>query len=98
VRYLGRYPVDVIKIARPVVATMGRTVEDGRICEAIVALGHSLRLQVVAEGIENNAQLDGMRGMDCDRGQGFFLARPLMAAAATDLLDRGMLASAGVVH
>ena len=50
VRYLGRYPVDVIKIARPVVATMSRSDEDARICEAIVALGlpSSVRVPVAA--------------------------------------------------
>jgi EAL domain-containing protein (putative c-di-GMP-specific phosphodiesterase class I) len=85
-RYLGRYPVDVIKIARPLVATMGRTAEDARIAEAIVALGHSLRLQVVAEGIESPTQLERVRTMDCDRAQGFFLARPLDAAGIGRLL------------
>ena len=60
VRYLGRYPVDVIKIARPVVATMSRTPEDARIVEAIVALGHSLHLQVVAEGIESEDTVFGL--------------------------------------
>lgn len=85
-RHLGRFPVDVIKIARPLVATMGSTPEDARIAEAIVALGHSLRLQVVAAGIESTAQLERVRTMDCDRAQGFFLARPLDAAGIGRLL------------
>ena len=62
-RYLGRYPVDVLKVARPLVAAVNRTAEDQRIAEAIVALGHSLRLQVVAEGIEDGDQLDA-RSLD----------------------------------
>ena len=60
-RSLGRFPVDVLKVARPLVAAMGRTVEDQRIAEAIVTMAHSLQLQVVAEGIEDQAQLDGVR-------------------------------------
>ncbi len=86
VRHLGRYPVDVIKIARPVVATMSRTAEDTRIAEAIVALGHSLRLKVVAAGVESLSQLEGIRNIDCDRVQGFYLAVPLEAAGVTRLL------------
>ena len=85
-RYLGRFPVDVIKIARPLVAVMGRTEEDARVAEAIVALGHSLRLTVVAEGIERPEQLDRVRSMDFDRFQGFLLARPLDASGAGRLL------------
>lgn len=86
VRYLGRYPVDMIKMARPVVATMNRSAEDARIAQAIVALAHSLRLTVVAEGIENPQQLERVRTLQCDRGQGFFLSRPLDTDGASALL------------
>ena len=86
VRYLGRYPVDLIKIARPVVGAMGRTPEDARIAQAIVALGRSLRLQVVAEGIESPAQLESVRGLHCDGAQGFHLGGLLTAAGVTKLL------------
>lgn len=91
-RYLGRFPVDMIKIARPLVAVMGRTVEDARVAEAIVALGHSLRLTVVAEGIERPEQLDRVRTMDFDHFQGFLLARPLDASGAGRLLATSGLA------
>jgi diguanylate cyclase (GGDEF)-like protein len=89
VRHLGRYPVDVIKIARPVVATMSRTAGDKRIAEAIVALGHSLRLKVVAEGVESLSQLEDIRNIDCDSVQGFYLAVPLKASGIGQLLDGG---------
>lgn len=95
VRNLGRFPVDVIKIARPLVATMSRTPEDARIAGAIVAMGHSLRLQVVAEGIETSAQLDRVRTIACDRAQGFFLARPMEAAGVKRLLERVPSLAAG---
>lgn len=86
VRYLGRYPVDMIKMARPVVATINRTPEDARIAQAIVALAHSLQLTVVAEGIETPQQLERVRSLDCDHAQGFFLSRPLETSAAEMLL------------
>jgi EAL domain-containing protein (putative c-di-GMP-specific phosphodiesterase class I) len=86
VRYLGRYPVDVIKIARPVVGAMNRTLEDARIVEAIVALGRSLQLRVVAEGIESPAQLERVRGLRCDGAQGFHLGGPIAAAGVASLL------------
>jgi EAL domain-containing protein (putative c-di-GMP-specific phosphodiesterase class I) len=89
VRYLGRYPVDVIKIARPVVSAMGRTPEDARIAEAIVALGRSLHLQVVAEGIESVAQMERVRGLACDGAQGFHLGGPVNAAGVARLLAVG---------
>jgi diguanylate cyclase (GGDEF)-like protein len=86
VRDLGRYPVDVIKIARPVVNAMGRTREDARIAEAIVALGRSLHLEVVAEGIESSAQLDRVRGLRVDGAQGFHLGAPIAASGVLSLL------------
>jgi EAL domain-containing protein (putative c-di-GMP-specific phosphodiesterase class I) len=85
-RSLGRYPVDVIKIARPLIAATARSHEDRRIAEAVVGLGHALHLQVVAEGIENAAQLDRMRSVSCDRGQGFLFARPMDTDGIDQLL------------
>lgn len=89
VRNLGRYPVDVLKIARPLVATMSRTAEDTRIAEAIVALGHSLRLKVVAEGVESLSQLERIRNIDCDSVQGFYLGVPTEPAGIGRLLNAG---------
>ncbi len=86
VRYLGRCPVDVIRVARPVVSAMSRTPEDARIVEAIVALGRSLRLQVVAQGIESSTQLERVRGLRCDGAQGFHLGGPMTEAGVARLL------------
>ena len=88
VRFLGRYPVDAIKIARPVVSAMTRTPEDARIAEAVVALGRSLHLQVVAEGIESRAQLQRVRDMACDGAQGFHVGGPMEASTIAGLLGR----------
>lgn len=97
VRCLGRYPVDTIKIARPLVATMGRTAADERIAQAIVALGHSLRLTVVAEGIESLSQLERARRIDCDRAQGFYVSGPLGPAGVNRLLGLGPAEAAAPV-
>jgi diguanylate cyclase (GGDEF)-like protein len=84
-RSLVRHPIDVIKMARPLVAGGGRG-GDYRAAEAIVALGHALRVQVVAEGIEDATQLEWMRNASCDGGQGFLLARPMDAAGVDGML------------
>lgn len=85
---LGRIPVDVLKIAKPFVDALDGSAAGARIAEAIVALGHSLQLSVVAKGIERPDQLVQLRALDCDRGQGFLLARPLEARQLGRLLER----------
>jgi diguanylate cyclase (GGDEF)-like protein len=94
VRHLGRFPVDAVKMARPVVATMLRSETEGRVAQAIVSLAHSLDLAVVAEGIESRVQLERAREMTCDRAQGFFLAGPLHAMGVRELLGVGAEAEA----
>jgi diguanylate cyclase (GGDEF)-like protein len=83
---LGRGPVDILKIARPFVDSLDRSAEGARIADAIVALGHSLGLAVVAEGIERPGQLEHLRSLACDSGQGYLLARPLDVAGIARLL------------
>jgi EAL domain-containing protein (putative c-di-GMP-specific phosphodiesterase class I) len=56
--------------------------------EAIVAMAHSLRLGVVAEGVEHEDQLESLRALGCDQIQGFYFSRPLDAAACADYLRR----------
>jgi EAL domain-containing protein (putative c-di-GMP-specific phosphodiesterase class I) len=54
--------------------------DDAIIAEAIIALGRSLRLNVVAEGMETKAQLDFLNALNCDEAQGFYFSKPLLAA------------------
>jgi len=83
--YLKHLPLDTIKIDRTFVAGIdGET--DRSIVEAVIALAHGLRIGVVAEGIETEAQFEQLRSMGCDVGQGFLFARPLPAAQAGRLL------------
>ena len=74
--YLKRFPVEAIKVDRSFVAGLGIDAEDSTIVDAVVKLGHSLNLQVVAEGVETPLQLARLRELGCDRAQGFLFGRP----------------------
>jgi diguanylate cyclase (GGDEF)-like protein/PAS domain S-box-containing protein len=78
--YLKRFPVEAIKVDRSFVAGLGIEAEDTTIVEAVVKLGHSLGLSVVAEGVESPLQLNRLRELGCDRGQGYLFGRPRPAA------------------
>ena len=78
--YLKRFPVDVLKIDRSFVDGLGDDPEDTAIVTAIISLARALGLRVVAEGVETRRQLDELRRLGCDRGQGFMFARPRPAA------------------
>jgi EAL domain-containing protein (putative c-di-GMP-specific phosphodiesterase class I) len=79
--YLRRFPVDILKIAREFVIPSDRDAGEWAFAHAIVALGNTLGLRIIAEGIEEAAQADRLRGLGCELGQGFFFARPVEAAA-----------------
>jgi diguanylate cyclase (GGDEF)-like protein/PAS domain S-box-containing protein len=80
--YLGRFPFDAIKIDRSFVAGLGRDAYATAIVRTVVGLGHELGMTVVAEGVETRAQLERLRDLGCDVGQGFLFGRP---AAVADL-------------
>jgi EAL domain-containing protein (putative c-di-GMP-specific phosphodiesterase class I) len=74
---LKRVPADVLKIDQSFVSGIDDRPEDTEIVRAVIAVAKSLRLRVVAEGIETERQATRLRAMGCDYGQGFFFARPL---------------------
>jgi len=74
--YLKRFPVEAIKVDRSFVAGLGLESDDTSIVEAVVRLGHSLGLNVVAEGVETPLQLGRLRALGADRGQGYLFGRP----------------------
>ncbi|MER3453350.1 MAG: hypothetical protein C4344_06910, partial [Acidimicrobiia bacterium] len=75
--YLRRLPIDYVKIDRTFVNELGTEDEDSAIVSALVALGQSLGVGVIAEGIETPVQLRRLRELGCRLGQGFLLARPM---------------------
>jgi EAL domain-containing protein (putative c-di-GMP-specific phosphodiesterase class I) len=79
--YLRDLPVDYIKVARPFIAHMERGEHDRALVRSIIDLGRGLGLEVVAEGIETDAQCEALREFACEYGQGFLLGRPQAPAA-----------------
>jgi diguanylate cyclase (GGDEF)-like protein/PAS domain S-box-containing protein len=78
--YLKRFPVEALKIDKGFVAGLGLDSEDTTIVEAVVNLGHSFGIAVIAEGLETPLQLSRLREMGCDRGQGYLFGRPRPAS------------------
>jgi EAL domain-containing protein (putative c-di-GMP-specific phosphodiesterase class I) len=74
--YLRRFQVDILKIARDFIGSAEGGSEDWAFAHAIVALGRTLDLRIVAEGVEQPGQLLRLREMGCEFGQGFLFARP----------------------
>lgn len=94
--YLRRFEVDSIKIDRSFVAGIGHERSDETIVKAIVALGRSLGLCTVAEGVETRAQRDFLLETGCHQMQGYFFSRPIEASALESLLNsRGTLQGPG---
>jgi EAL domain-containing protein (putative c-di-GMP-specific phosphodiesterase class I) len=77
--YLKRFPVDVVKIDQSFVRDVPHDLDDVAIVKSIIALAHSLRLEVVAEGVENESQLAFLRGNSCDLMQGYYFGKPMAA-------------------
>jgi len=84
--YLRRFPLDVLKIDRSFVAGIGRDEHDTAIVAAIVQMARTLGLNVVAEGVERQEQLDVLRELGCDRVQGRLIAEPMPAARIEQLM------------
>lgn len=85
--YLKRFPVDTLKIDYSFTRDITTDPDDAAIVTGIVALAHSLRLKVVAEGVEHEAQRVFLTGLDCDSIQGYYLSKPMLAGD----LDAGFL-------
>ena len=85
--YLKRFPVDVIKIDRSFVVDVTEDLGTAAIVSAIIAMGHGLNLTVVAEGVEEKAQLDYLRVQQCDGFQGYYYSEPLSASDMGTLLN-----------
>jgi len=84
--YLRRFPVDYVKIDRAFISGLGDGTEDAAIIQAIISMAHSLGLKVVAEGVENQSQLEFLRDHGCDEVQGYLISRPIEAAAMAGIL------------
>ncbi len=84
--YLKRFPVGKLKIDRSFVRDLEHDADDQAIASTIISMGRSLRLSVLAEGVESHEQLDLLRAMGCDMAQGYFFSRPLPGGEIIELL------------
>ena len=84
--YLQRMPLDMIKIAHSFVERIDKGEDNYALAQAIFSLGKSLRLTVVAEGIETAAQLRLLRDLGCDWAQGYYFAQPMSSAELQQLI------------
>jgi diguanylate cyclase (GGDEF)-like protein/PAS domain S-box-containing protein len=98
--YLKRFPVDVLKIDQSFVRDIAASRDDAAMVGAIISLAHDLRMQVIAEGVETEAQLDFLRQRGCDEIQGHYFSRALPSTEVECILreGRGLEAAAGAVE
>lgn len=85
--YLGQYPIDVLKIDRSFIYNMKENDYNKAIIKAIIAMGKSLGLTIVAEGIENENHLNFLKEEGCDIAQGYYFGKPVSALQATRILE-----------
>mgnify|MGYP000870119135 CR=1 FL=1 len=83
---LKRFPIDRLKIDRSFISDIVTEADDAAIAQTIVAMAHTLRLEVIAEGVETEAQLALLRRWRCDAYQGYLCSRPISAADMTRML------------
>jgi diguanylate cyclase (GGDEF)-like protein/PAS domain S-box-containing protein len=91
--YVQRLPIDTLKIDKSFVDRLDGADADHSIVEAVVSLGRSLKVAVVAEGVESEHQRRRLRGLGCELAQGYLFARPVPLADFTELLRGGPLST-----
>lgn len=84
--YLKRFPIDRLKIDRSFIHDVATDNDSSAIARAVIHLGHSMGLEVLAEGVETPEELAFLRAHDCDELQGYFFSEPLVAEKLADLL------------
>ena len=84
---LRRLPFDTLKVDRSFISGEIQDQRSAVILEAIIAMAHALDLSVVAEGVEDQGQVDMLGALGCDYGQGYFIGKPMTAKQVTDALN-----------
>jgi len=83
--YLNRFPIDALKLDRSFIGGLGQDFRDAPIVRAVIVFAKALNLTVTGEGIETAEQMAYLRDLGCDRGQGYYLSRPLPASQLNEL-------------
>ena len=84
--YIRQFPFDLLKIEKSFIDDVGTVPNQRELTRAIIELGKTLDLELVAEGIEHGEQLSRLQTMECELGQGFYFAEPMDSAAIDALL------------
>ncbi|MDT8404568.1 EAL domain-containing protein [Sulfuriflexus sp.] len=96
--YLQKFPIDVLKIDRFFVKDVSKNNGGASIVNAIISMAHSLKMSVVAEGVEDNEQLAFLQEHDCEMVQGFLFSKPVPHEAAMQLLKAGVIEVEKIRH
>ena len=86
--YLKKFPVDTLKIDKAFITDISSDGDDVAIVEAVLGLGKHFNMKVVAEGIEDESQLEFLKASGCDIAQGYFVSKPLNSEQYTEWLQR----------
>ncbi|HLF12016.1 MAG TPA: EAL domain-containing protein, partial [Gammaproteobacteria bacterium] len=87
--YLKRFPIDTLKIDRSFVRDLTTDSDDAGIVSAVIGMGKSLHMKVIAEGVETREQLAFLQEQSCPEGQGYYFSQPVVAEKFTELLGGG---------
>jgi EAL domain-containing protein (putative c-di-GMP-specific phosphodiesterase class I) len=91
--YLRRFPIDKLKIDSSFIQGLGPDTENAHIVQAVISLAHSLKMKVIAEGVEAPEQLEQLRRLGCDQCQGYLFSAPANAASFDAILGRRAIGS-----
>ena len=96
--YLRKFPVDALKIDQSFVRQISTAGDDTTIVTAVIGMARSLKLRVVAEGVETLEELAFLRAHQCDEAQGYYFSRPVPAQQFAKLLETGIQGPSVAVH
>jgi diguanylate cyclase (GGDEF)-like protein/PAS domain S-box-containing protein len=96
--YLRKFPIDALKIDQSFVRQITTAPDETTIVTAVISMGRSLKLRVVAEGVETQEELAFLQAHQCDEAQGYFFSRPLLPEQFAKLLKSGIPAAAALVN
>ena len=88
--YLRKFPIDSLKIDQSFVRQIGKGMDDAAIVTAVISMARSLKLRVVAEGVETFKELEFLKAQECDEAQGYYFSRPVPAPLFVNLLRAGI--------
>jgi PAS domain S-box-containing protein len=96
--YLRKFPIDALKIDQSFVRQITTTPDDTSIVTAVISMGRSLKLRVIAEGVETQEEMEFLQALHCDEAHGYYFGRPVAASKFAELLKTGISLAADFVH